>query len=479
MNIFLRIAKDSTIYGLADFFSKIFIFCVYPILANYLSINSFGILELISTTTTLIGLILNCGLNNSTLRFYWDENISSKVQKEIVSTGIFTIFIFGILTFGICLGILFLSPKDFFNPDQNFTIKALISSLLIMIFSQWSNYILDILRLKFSPFGFFFFSLLSRLSTISAGFISVVYFAGGIDQFLGSQALIYFPILPFGLWMIRDQIGLKKINFLWAKKLINYGYPFIFAAMAYWIFGSIDRWMLFYLRDTQEVGIYSIAFRFSLIPMFLSNAFGQAWSPLAIKIKTNQPYKYKIIYGYILLILLLFIVIAASSVSLFSGEILNLLMPKEYSESSLTLCILSLGAILQASQQITAVGISIEKKTFLFAKLTWLTAAINIVANFIFIEYFGSAGAAIATFLSYLFLTLSYLYFTQKLHPIVLPKFRLCFLIFIASILGIISVTSVNNDFNIEIIFFKFVLLISCIVIGSLSLPFSRFRNLS
>ena len=77
--------------------------------------------------------------------------------------------------------------------------------------------------------------------------------------------------------MIRDKIGIKKINIFWAKKLINYGYPFIFAAMAYWIFGSIDRWMLFYLRDTEEVGLYSIAFRFSLIPMFLANAFGQAW----------------------------------------------------------------------------------------------------------------------------------------------------------------------------------------------------------
>ena len=197
--------------------------------------------------------------------------------------------------------------------------------------------------------------------------------------------------------------------------------------MAYWIFGSIDRWMLFYLRDTEEVGLYSIAFRFSLIPMFLANAFGQAWSPLAIKIKTNSPYKYKKIYGYTLVILLLLIIIASGSVSLFAGEILHLLMPKEYADSALTLSILSLGAIFQASQQITAVGISIEKKTFLFAKLTWITALLNIVANFIFIEYLGAAGAAIATFLSYLFLTLSYLYFTQKLHPIVLPKFRLCF----------------------------------------------------
>ena len=193
--------------------------------------------------------------------------------------------------------------------------------------------------------------------------------------------------------------------------------------------------------------------------------------PLAIKIKTNSPYKYKKIYGYTLVILLLLIIIASGSVSLFAGEILHLLMPKEYADSALTLSILSLGAIFQASQQITAVGISIEKKTFLFAKLTWITALLNIVANFIFIEYLGAAGAAIATFLSYLFLTLSYLYFTQSMHPIVLPRYRLYFLIFIASLLGIISVFNIRNDLIFEI-YFKFVLLVSCIVLGSLSLPF-------
>ena len=87
--------------------------------------------------------------------------------------------------------------------------------------------------------------------------------------------------------MIKDQIKFRVIKFYWIKKLIIYGYPFIFSGLAYWIFGSIDRWMLAYLTDIKEVGIYSVAFRFSMIPMFLANAFGQAWSPLAIKNKNR------------------------------------------------------------------------------------------------------------------------------------------------------------------------------------------------
>ena len=47
----------------------------------------------------------------------------------------------------------------------------------------------------------------------------------------------------------------------------------------------------------SEVGIYSIAARFSYIPLMISIAF---WSPIAIKIKTEFPNLYKTIYGNIL-----------------------------------------------------------------------------------------------------------------------------------------------------------------------------------
>ena len=96
-------------------------------------------------------------------------------------------------------------------------------------------------------------------------------------------------------------------------------------------------------------------------------------------------------------------------------------MPKDYILSALPLCILSTTVILQSSQQVTAVGITIEKKTILFAKLTWITAFTNIILNFTLINFFGATGASIATFLSYFLLSSCYLFFTQKLHPIIIP----------------------------------------------------------
>ena len=63
---------------------------------------------------------------------------------------------------------------------------------------------------------------------------------------------------------------IQKFSFKWAKKLVVWGYPFIFASLAYVLFGSMDKWMLAVLYSTEEVGVYSIAYRFaSIVLLFL------------------------------------------------------------------------------------------------------------------------------------------------------------------------------------------------------------------
>ena len=51
--IFRRLAKDSVIYGGADFLTKLFTFFTFPIIAAVLTPKIFGTLELILTSTAL------------------------------------------------------------------------------------------------------------------------------------------------------------------------------------------------------------------------------------------------------------------------------------------------------------------------------------------------------------------------------------------------------------------------------------------
>lgn len=409
--------KDSIIYGGSDVTTKVFAFIAFPLIAAALSPAIFGLLELITTVAAMIGLFVGCGLNNAVQRFYWDSSTPIDERPVLVSSGLLLQVFIGLSA--LIAGAFVIPALAEWISTAGYQVSwiGLGAGLLLAVVTQWSQYILDVTRLHFAPWKYFFLAVTSKALSVSLAVIAVVYLAWGIDGYLGVQALAILLVLPLAMLMIRRDLT-PKLSKKWRNELVAYGYPFIFVGIAYWLFGSIDRWMLASMVTIEEVGIYSVAFRFASIALLISTAFGLAWSPYAIKVKTDYPEQYREFYVLVLLILLAVMLVACGSIALFSREILNLIMPEEYQGAAVPLSILVIGVIFQSTQQVTAVGISLEKKTYLFARLTWFTATVNFGLNYILIPEFGIDGAAWATTISYLMLTSSYLYFTQRLHPL-------------------------------------------------------------
>jgi len=462
--VFRRLARDSVIYGGADFFSKCVLFFTFPLIAAVLSPRAFGALELLTTTTTLVGLVMNCGLNNSTQRFYWDRDTEPKQRPILVSSGFGVLLGFGVLA--ISLGLMSIPVILPFVRQANLpmTWVALTASLFLLVFSQWLQFALDVLRLQFAPWRFMAVSLFFRVGGAIAAVIAVVQLGWGVDGLLSMQAVAMLAVLPVALYFIRSDLTMR-VDREWVVELVRFGYPFIFMSLAYWVFGSMDRWMLASMSSVEEVGIYSVAFRFSTIVLFVSAAFGQAWSPVAIKIRTDDPAGYRQTYANVLLLLLFVMVVVGGGIALFSGELMYLIMPDSYTESAMPLTILSFGVVVQAIQQIAAIGISIEKKTSVFARLAWFTAVINLILNFILIPKYGACGAAWATMFSHVTLTISYLYFTQRLHKLPIRWHIFIFILILAVFLELSALYSINNHINIVKILLKSILYLTIIAV--------------
>jgi O-antigen/teichoic acid export membrane protein len=471
-----QLAKDSAIYGGADLVSKTISFFTFPFIAKALSPESFGFLELILTSTALLGVMGNSGLNNSVQRFYWDTDVRAEDRKEVVSSGfIAQLFIFLILVLLVASGCLLLFPE--LGTAYAFTWVGLFSALLLMAGNQWTQYLLDVIRLQFKPWRFLTVSMISRVLSAVLGLIAVVFLGRGIDGLIGAQALVVLLVLPMALYFIRSEFSWKFFSKAWAKELLKYGYPFIFSALAYWIFTSQDRWMLASFSSIEEVGIYSVSFRFASVILFVSAAFGQAWSPVAMKIRTDQPLSYSKIYGEILLILLFAMALIAGVLGLYSGEIIQFLMGEEYRQSALPMTLLAFAVVFQASQQITGLGISLEKKTLLFAHLSWVTTAINFGLNWVLIPKYGALGASWATLVSYFFLTSSYFLFTQRLHPIKISYFRLALILALTFVIIFLSFLLYQSEFSAEIVFLKIGILLGFIALGLSFIPIKSIKN--
>lgn len=415
-----HLARDSAIYGGTDFVSKLISFLAFPLIAVALSPLAFGALELMLTATALLGMMANCGLNNALQRFYWDAQTEPAQRPVLVSSGLAALSL--LLLGAMALGGVALLVYSRWAQDGRTPLGwvGLLAGLVLMAAGQCVQYLLDVTRLHMAPWRFAGIALVSRVMTAAAGVGTVVWQGWGLDGLVTAQALVMVAAVPLALYAVRTDLT-WRVDLAVARKLMHFGYPFIYAGLAFWLFGSMDRWLLASMSSVEEVGVFSVAHRFASVILFVSMAFGQAWSPLAIKIRTDHPQIYRALYVDILLALLCAMTLLGGGVTLFAPEIVAWLMPVEYHGAGLVLSALALGLILQATMQVTAIGISIENKTYHFARLSWLAAALNLILNLAMIPALGALGAAVATSLSYLFLTAAYLYYTQQLHPLPVP----------------------------------------------------------
>lgn len=460
-----QLVRDSAIYGGSDALARVVAFVTFPIIANALGSEGFGILELGMTIVMLGGLFVRCGMNNAVQRYYWDSQTPQTQRPVLVSSGLAVTLASGIV---VSIFIYLAHPLMFRQAGVDPQVLAWFGAIglaLLMPLTQWAQYVQDVLRLHFAPWKFLGFSFATRAlsAMLSAGVL--VFLHAGVGGVFLAQALVLLAALPLGCWFIRRDL-VCSVDPAWTKRLVAFGAPFILTEMAFWLFSSIDRWMLAAMMGPQETGIYSAAFRISVLASFVSMAFGMAWSPYAVKLQGEFPTTFKAMYAEVLLLLIVVMMAVGGGVALFSPELVLVLLPQEYAASSAALPVLAFCVVVQASQQVTAVGISMSGKTHLFAYLVWATAAINALINLPLIHHFGVAGAAWATLVSHLLLTIGYLVCSGYVYPIPYPIRRLLWLCVLGAVLLACALALQAHVPSIGLMALKLALLAVCLLLA-------------
>lgn len=475
-SILSKLFADSAIYGGGDFIAKLVALITFPLIATALSSAGFGLLELAMTIVALGGVLVRCGLNNAVQRFYWDSTTTSMQRPVLVSTGLWLMFVLGV---AISLLGLITAPFlfDMLGTTRSlYSTSSLLAIGLLLAFTPLNQYLLDILRLHFAPWKFLGFSFLSRALASVLAVIAALYLHAGVEGVLKAQAFVLALVLPLGMWLIRRDLILQ-FDIYWSKKLAAFGIPLIFTEIAYWLFSSIDRWMLASMGNIESVGVYSVAFRFSSVVMFVATAFGMAWSPYAFKLRTDYPETHRKMYSEVLIILLIVMLCVAGAVSLFAGELIHVFLPTEYNSAVTPLIVLCFTVVIQASQQITAVGISIANKTMIFAYLVWIAAGCNAALNFWLIPEYGATGAAWATLIVYLFLSASFLFFTQRYYKLPIAWLRIAWINVLGAIVLLVSLEYQQQDFSFSVSAGKLIFAILCLLLASPAINLSVFKT--
>jgi PST family polysaccharide transporter len=307
-------------------------------------------------------------------------------------------------------------------------VSSLIAIILIVFFAVLLNP--DNQQIKILIFILSLPNLFSGLSVIDCWFIQqveskysvslrniVFIFASSIRILL---LITKSPLIAFALIIAVEQTlnysalvlvynykGLtwRKWKFSWsiALKLLNDSWLLLLASFAIGIYLRIDQIMLGQIIGEREVGIYSVAVRFSELFGFFSAAVVSSAMSTVISSKTeNNELFYKklqnlfdivVVSGYGFAIILIIL----------SGYLINLVYGSEYSAAAQVIRIHAFSIVFMFIGAVKHIWIIAENKGIFFFVCAFFGASINILLNFLLIPKYQSLGAATATLISYCF----------------------------------------------------------------------------
>ncbi len=402
MSILKEFSKDTIVYGLGNGIKKFIGILLLPFYTRALSPADFGILDTLGTLMFFISAFFNLGLDSAS-GFYFFQPSDEKEKGKILYTTFILRLVIIVPSVVMSFFSRWISVMLFKTPD--YTGVVLITFLLIPINMLMSEQSL-IYRFYRNPWGYNFLTIVKSLVNVSAGILLVISFKFGIWGAQMASLLSSLAVIVVSFTFYTRKKYNYKFDWAWAKKLLKFGFPLVWAGLAVWVYSSSDRWFLLYFRNLNEIGFYSIGNTFSqpigLISMAVQMSFGVLFFSIYNEEKDIEKPQSKLMLKKVVFLFVLVTTLISVFLSLYAYEIVKFVATKKFTEGIIVIPVLCFASILAQIVQIVPVGISLAEKTWHYTWILIVVAIFNVVINIIMVPLWGFFGAAFTLLIAYL-----------------------------------------------------------------------------
>jgi len=412
-------------------------FLLLYFLPRYLGPEDFGRLYLALSIKMILGLLIDFGGNYLIPK---EVARSEKKGADILSSYIMLRIFLWVLSIGL---ILFISNLLGYSQHVHLLIIILIiAKLWEGVTSAFSAYFQGIEKMKYPSMG----TIVERLFVAVAGVGALLLGADSIGVAIVITIGAFLNLLVI-YWFSRRVV---RVSYRFEPKifsLLRSGMPFFLFSLFSVIYYRIDAVMLASLTSDEVTGWYGGAFRFFDIVMVLPLLYMTAIFPVFSKLWDNKGGVLENTVGQSLRLMVLFGIPTALVIYLFSEPIIQFFMGLEaYGPSVLILNVFALSIpIIFIDIILGSALMGAANKQKAWAIVGLFAIILNISANYILIPYTqtiyanGGIGAAIATFITELFVMGSAFYLLPKGY---LQTFKISYFIkpIIASIIMLIPI---------------------------------------
>lgn len=440
-NSSLKILVKSSIWVfIGVILSKILGYAYRIIVARYYGPEVYGLLALSLTILGWFTLFSLLGFDSGVLRFLSfyrakkDERKASYIVKFSLSLLLITGIAAGILLFVFSD---LIAEKIFSNPQLSIFLKLF---GLTIPFTSVKTVFFPLMQV-YGKSGWVLFAskVLDPLAKVII--LAALIFLGVNSISVPASFLIATLIVSLFAYLF-SKISFKqffKIKPRKDKQLVKnifaYSWPLVFFSVSMFLLHQEDSFMLGILKSVEDVGFYNAAVPISLLLMTSVSLFSFMFLPVItqhyakgnkeiVRQLSQQTGKWVYMLSLPLFALLI----------IFPGVFIKILFGEEYLIAINALRFLSIGAMFAGLFDISKQLLSMKGKSKLILKDILFVLGLNTVLNLILIPPYGITGAAIATMISLISLSLLFAFQSWKLLGIVPLRRKMINITFVALI---------------------------------------------
>jgi O-antigen/teichoic acid export membrane protein len=452
-----KINSHFGIYFFSQAIIAIINFVLVPIYSRSMDPAEFAKIALIMASIPLISSFMILGQEAAfSIKFY---KVTLNIKANMIYTILLNYLIMGILVLS---GLYFYRFDIFYFLDIQYSFIILLELFGLLIFGIIRMFYFNLIKMEQKPIIYALNTIIFSLFKVLLLIYLIVYKKVGFMSYIHTNFFVDATFTIIGLVYIIYHYNFSnyKLDFDLIKKLLIVGIPIVPGAIFSMILTSGDQYVLRFYGLFASIGIYAMVYKFA---NFFSNLIiipiRYALVPIAMKTGNDNEKDFKILMKKVVENYFVYLYTIIITIYVFFYEFFHFIIADSYHKGFPVIWILILSFIFWGAGNIIGNVIVLYEKTLKTLYLTSLAAMLNIGLNFLLVPSLDFNGAAYATLISYLLVTILYYIFSQKL---IIISYNIERIIFQTSLFVIImilySVLDKNlNNFTINILIKLFI----------------------
>jgi O-antigen/teichoic acid export membrane protein len=392
MNKYKYLAKNTLVFFIGSFASKILVFLLLPLYTSVLSTSEYAISDLMNTSVNLLNMVLTLMIAEAVLRYAIDKKYD---RSEVLNVGLTFIFVSSLV---LGIGSLIASRMNLVKLFEGYWLQFFLLYFFYSLNYMLAGFMRGIEKVKMIAIT----GVIATLVTVTSNIILLVVFNFGISGYITSMILanLVSCVMYIVFGRAYKYFSFKLLNINLMGEMIKYSSPVFIADIAWWLNSSSDRYLVTWVLGASEAGLLSAAHRLPSILTIFTGIFMQAWKLSAIKefeSESSQRFFSKMLNLYNSLL-----IFAGSLVIIFIKPISSLVFKGDFSTAWYLVPLFILGFVINGVSAFLGTFYIANKNTKSLMTSTLIGSVISVSLTYILIGRIGTIGTGISVVISYL-----------------------------------------------------------------------------